>query len=98
MLLQKSVISVAFSLLPDALSANDKTKEETCMKFARSAGGFSGISHITVAYERWCTATSTRAQYHKKLLDMCGNVILIALQKGSTKSWRKLKLKIVRKQ
>ena len=46
--------------------------EETFMRFAKSAGGFSGIFHMFGAYERWCRTTSSRAQYHEKLLEMCG--------------------------
>ena len=42
------------------------------MKFAKSVGGFSSTFCMFGAYERWCRATSTRAQYHKKLLEMCG--------------------------
>ena len=71
-LLQKGGIAVARSLLPGALSAVDKTREETFMKFAKSAGGFSGIFHMFGAYERWCRTTSARAKYHEKLLEMCG--------------------------
>lgn len=37
-LLQKGGIAVARSLIPGALSAVDKTMEETFMKFAKSAG------------------------------------------------------------
>ena len=40
------------------------------MKFAKSAGGFSGIFHMFGAYEIWCRTKSTRAQYHEKLLEM----------------------------
>ena len=50
----------------------DKTMEQTFMKFAKSVGGFSSTFCMFGAYERWCRATSTRAQYHKKLLEMCG--------------------------
>lgn len=46
--------------------------EQTFMKFAKSVGGFSSTFCMFGAYERWCRATSTRAQYHKKLLEMCG--------------------------
>ena len=45
-LLQKGGTSVASSLFPGALSVVDKTMEETFMKFAKSAGGFSGIFHV----------------------------------------------------
>lgn len=71
-MLQIGGISVARSLLPDALSSVDKTMEQTFMKFAKSVGGFSSTFCMFGAYERWCRATSTRAQYHKKLLEMCG--------------------------
>jgi radical SAM superfamily enzyme YgiQ (UPF0313 family) len=37
-LLKKGGIAVARSLIPGALSAVDKTMEETFMKFAKSAG------------------------------------------------------------
>ena len=37
-LLEKGGIAVARSLLPGALSAVDKTMEETFMKFSKSAG------------------------------------------------------------
>jgi hypothetical protein len=37
-LLAKGAIAVARSLIPGALSAVDKTMEETFMKFAKSAG------------------------------------------------------------
>lgn len=71
-MLQIGGISVARSLLPGALSAVDKTMEQTFMKFAKSVGGFSSTFCMFGAYERWCRTTSTRAQYHKKLLGMCG--------------------------
>ena len=71
-LLQKGGIAVARSMLPGALSAVDKTMEETFMKFSKSAGGFSGIFHMFGAYEKWCRTSSARAQYYEKLLEMCG--------------------------
>ena len=71
---RKVGISVSRSLLSGALSTVDKMMEETFMKFAKSAGGFSGIFLMFGAYEGWCGTTSTRAQYHKKLLEMCGLV------------------------
>lgn len=37
-LLEKDGIAVARSLIPGSLSADDKTMEETFMKFAKSAG------------------------------------------------------------
>ena len=40
-LLKKGAIAVARSLIPGALSAVDKTMEETFMKFAKSAGIYS---------------------------------------------------------
>ena len=71
-MLQKGGISVARSILPGSLSAVDKTMEGTFMKFAKFVGGFSGIFHMFGAHERWCRITSIRAQYHEKLLEMCG--------------------------
>ena len=71
-LLQNGGIAVARSLLPGALSAVDKTMEETFMKFAKSHGGLGGIFHMFGAYERWCKTTSNRAQYYEKMLEMCG--------------------------
>ena len=71
-LLAKGGIAVARSLIPGALSAVDKTMEETFMKFSKSHGGFSGIFHKFGAYERWCRTTSNRAKYFELMLDMCG--------------------------
>ena len=67
-LLQKGGMSLTRSLLPGALSAVAKIMEEKFTKFAKSAGGFSGIFHMFRAYERLCRTISTRAQYHEKLL------------------------------
>ena len=71
-LLQKGGIAVARSMLPGALSAVDKTMEETFMKFSKSAGGLSGMFHMFGAYDKWCRTSSARAQYYEKLLEMCG--------------------------
>ena len=93
---QEGGISAACSLLLGALGAVNKMMEQTFIKFAMSAGAFSGIFHKFGAYERWCRATSPRAQYHKKLLVMCDDPDY--RKKGSTESWRKLKMSRVRKQ
>ncbi|XP_068202843.1 uncharacterized protein [Palaemon carinicauda] len=53
-----------------ALSAVDKTMEETFMRFAKSSGGFAGLYSQFGAYQRWCRTTSTRAQFHEKTLEM----------------------------
>ena len=98
-MLQKGGISVARSILPGSLSAVDKTMEGTFMKFAKFVGGFSGIFHMFGAHERWCRITSIRAQYHEKLLEMCGLADdSDCPKKGNTESWKKLKLKRLRKQ
>ncbi|KAL7407118.1 hypothetical protein ABVT39_003386 [Epinephelus coioides] len=50
-LLERGGISVARSLIPGALSAVDKTMEETFMKLAKSAGdyiNYSGVLHETI--------------------------------------------------
>lgn len=43
-LLRKGGIAVARSLIPGALSAVDKTMEETFMKFAKSTGGYAIVT------------------------------------------------------
>ncbi|KAK1891029.1 Arginine--tRNA ligase [Dissostichus eleginoides] len=53
-----------------ALSAVDKTMEETFMRFAKSSGGFTGLYSQFGAYQRWCRTTSTRAQFYQKILEM----------------------------
>ncbi|KAF3833135.1 hypothetical protein F7725_026800 [Dissostichus mawsoni] len=53
-----------------ALSAVDKTMEETFMRFAKSSGGFTGLYSQFGAYQRWCRTTSTRAQFYHKTLEM----------------------------
>lgn len=45
-LLKKGGIAVARSLIPGALSAVDKTMEETFMKFAKSAGIENLFQHL----------------------------------------------------
>lgn len=52
-LLEKGGIAVAWSLIPGALSAFDRTMEETFMKFAVSHSSLVGLFF----YQRW---TSTR--------------------------------------
>ncbi|KAK3700755.1 hypothetical protein QZH41_010937 [Actinostola sp. cb2023] len=72
-LLKKGGIAVARSFIPGALSAVDKTMEETFMKFAK------WICRA-VLYVRRIPAmvpykyTSTRAQYFEKMLETCGLV------------------------
>ena len=70
-LLTKGAIGIARSLIPGALSAVDKTMEETFMKFAKSPGGLSGLFNNFAAYQRFCRTTSMRTQYFEKILDMC---------------------------
>ena len=69
-LLTKGGIAVARSMIPGALSAVDKTMEETFMKFAKSFGGFSGLYSQFGAYQRFCRTTSARAKYYQKILDL----------------------------
>ncbi|KAI4827600.1 hypothetical protein KUCAC02_030985 [Chaenocephalus aceratus] len=69
-LLSKGAIAVARSMIPGALSAVDKTMEETFMRFAKSSGGFTGLYSQFGAYQRWCRTTSTRAQFYEKTLEM----------------------------
>ena len=71
-LLEKGGIAVAWSLIPGALSAVDKTMEETFMKFAKSDKGLVGLFSMFGTYQRWCRITSTRAQYFERMLEMCG--------------------------
>ncbi|XP_049455367.1 uncharacterized protein LOC125902797 isoform X2 [Epinephelus fuscoguttatus] len=71
-LLERGGISVARSLIPGALSAVDKTMEETFMKFAKSTGGLGGLFSMFGAYQHWCRTTSARTQYFERLLEMCG--------------------------
>jgi len=71
-LLENGGIAVARSLIPGALSAVDKTMEETFMKFAKSDRGLVGLFSMFGAYQCWCRITSTRAQYFERMLEMCG--------------------------
>ncbi len=71
-LLENGGIAVARSLIPSALSAVDKTMEETFMKFSKSDRGLVGLFSMFGAYQRWCRITSTRAQYFERMLEMCG--------------------------
>ncbi|WAR02903.1 hypothetical protein MAR_009461 [Mya arenaria] len=48
--------------------------EETFMKFAKSAGGLTGLYLMFWAYQRSCQKTSTGAQFFEGLLDICGLV------------------------
>ncbi|KAJ7372661.1 hypothetical protein OS493_017933 [Desmophyllum pertusum] len=69
-LLTKGAIAVARSMIPGALSAVDKTMEETFMRFAKSSGGFSGLYSKFGAYQKWCRTTSARAQFYERTLEM----------------------------
>ena len=71
-LLEKRGIAVARSLIPGALSAVDKTMEETFMKFAKSDRGLVGLFSMFGVYQCWCRITFTRAQYFERMLEMCG--------------------------
>ena len=42
------------------------------MKFSKGYGGLLGVFVEYRAYQRWCRAISTRAEYFKKTLEMCG--------------------------
>ena len=70
-LLGKGAIAVARSFIPGALSAVDRTMEETFMRFAKSPGGFSGLHNMFPAYQRFCRTTSMRAQFLEKMLELC---------------------------
>ncbi|KAJ8349354.1 hypothetical protein SKAU_G00244840 [Synaphobranchus kaupii] len=67
-------IAVARSLIPGALSAVDKTMEETFMKFAKTSGGLLGRFNMFGAYQKWCRTTSARAQLYELTLEMCGMI------------------------
>ena len=71
-LIDKGVLGVARSMIPGALSAVDKTMEETYMKFAKGSGGLSGIFNEYGTHQRWCRTMTERAKSYEKLLDMCG--------------------------
>ncbi|KAF3854386.1 hypothetical protein F7725_022441 [Dissostichus mawsoni] len=60
-LFSKGAIAVARSMIPGALSAVDKTMEETWLHWTISQFG---------AYQRCCRTTSTRAQFYQKTLEM----------------------------
>ena len=64
--LEKGGIAVAWSLIPGALSAVDKT---TFMKFSRSDRGLVGLFSMFGVYQHWCCITS---QYFERMLEMCG--------------------------
>ena len=69
-LLRKGAIAVARSFILGALSAVDKTREETFMRFAKSPGGLSGLYYMFPAYQRFCLTTSKRAQFLEKMLGL----------------------------
>ncbi|XP_049337187.1 uncharacterized protein LOC111196954 [Astyanax mexicanus] len=73
-IIKLGAIAVARSLIPGALSAVDKTMEETFMKFAKSSGGLLGLFNMFGAYQKWCRTTSARAQLHELTLEMCGMI------------------------
>ena len=65
-LLSMGAIAVARSMIPGALSAVDKTMEETFMFFAKSSGGFAGLYSQFGAYQRWCRTTSTLLSFMRR--------------------------------
>ena len=81
-----------------ALSALNKTMEETFMRFARSAGGFSGIFHMFVCLKDDVEQHQTGHNITKNYEKYVGLLMIrIAPKKGSPEGWTKLKLRRVRK-